>query len=86
MSEGKIQLIEGESPLDAVLSILGWTQKEFSKRIGPDPSTLRRWKKGESEASLTLPQIKELDKALREKGLTIQDLPDSFAPYKVKSA
>jgi transcriptional regulator with XRE-family HTH domain len=82
MNSGKIPLVEGESPLDALLDLLDVSQKEFSRRIGVDDSTLRRWKSGTSEARFSLTQIKALKRELEAVGLSLEDLPDSFSPYK----
>ncbi len=82
MDSVKIPLVEGESPLDKLLEILDVSQKEFSRRIGVDDSTLRRWKSGKSEARFSLHQMKALKKELESVGLALEDLPDSFSPYK----
>ena len=90
MDSGKIPLVEGESPLDGLLQALGMNQAEFCAAVGVSPSTPSRWKgvgeKKPTDATFTIPQLKRLKKLLEAKGLSVDDLPDSFAPYHAKSA
>jgi hypothetical protein len=89
MNQGKIPLVEGESPLDKLLEILGMTQLEFCIQVGLNPSTPSRWKgvggKPPTETSLTLRQCKNFSALLAKNNLDWTDLPDSFAPYEGKS-
>jgi transcriptional regulator with XRE-family HTH domain len=86
MNQGKVPLVEGESPLDSLLQILGMTQAEFCVYMGISPSTPSRWKgiagKPPTEAKFSIVQLKRLSVLLDNKGLSVEDLPDSFAPYK----
>ena len=90
MNPGKIPLVEGESPLDALLELLGMNQAQFCIYMGISPSTPSRWKgvggKPPTEVTFTMRQWKRFSKLLEAKNLTVADLPDSFAPYQSESA
>jgi hypothetical protein len=87
MDVGKIPLEEGKSPLDTLLRMLGdISMAEFARRLGVNEKTVRLWRKGVHPATFTLPQLKILKNELEAVGLSLEDLPDSFAPYHAKSA
>jgi transcriptional regulator with XRE-family HTH domain len=87
MNGGKIPLEEGKSPLDTLLKLLGdISMAEFARRLGVNEKTVRQWRKGVSAATFTLPQLKILKRELEAVGLSVEDLPDSFAPYQSESA
>jgi transcriptional regulator with XRE-family HTH domain len=87
MDTGKIPLEEGKSPLDTLLKMLGdISMAEFARRLGVNEKTVRLWRKGSRSATFTLPQLKILKNELEAVGLSLEDLPDSFAPYHAKSA
>ncbi|BAZ32358.1 XRE family transcriptional regulator [Cylindrospermum sp. NIES-4074] len=71
---------EGESPLKALRSDLDMSQEEFGRSIGTTARTISRWEAGDSVPTFTIPQLKALDRLLKLKGKTIQDLPDDFGP------
>jgi transcriptional regulator with XRE-family HTH domain len=78
----KLSTQEGESPLDALIKLLGCSSREdFARRIGVSERTVRRWVKG-TPATFTLAQMKALKRELDSIGFMIEDLPDSFAPTK----
>jgi transcriptional regulator with XRE-family HTH domain len=80
MVSGKLATQEGESPLDALIKLLGCSSREdFARRIGVSERTVRRWVKGKP-ATFTIPQIKALKRELDSIGFMLEDLPDSFAP------
>lgn len=54
---------------------------EFARRLRLNESTVRKWRKGINPATFTLPQMKILKRELEAVGLSLDDLPDSFAPY-----
>lgn len=72
--------------MDGLLEILEISQAEFCIFLGLSPSTPSRWKgvggRKPTEATFTVVQMKRLKQLLESKGLAIEDLPDSFAPYK----
>jgi hypothetical protein len=90
MNPAKIPLVEGESPLDALLQTLGMNQAQFCNVLGLSPSTPSRWKgvggKPPTEVTLSLRQWKRLCGLLEAKNLKPGDLPDSFGPYHAESA
>jgi hypothetical protein len=90
MNSGKIKLVEGESPLDALLEVLGMNQAQLCNFLGLSPSTPSRWKgvggKPPTEVTLSLRQWKRFNQLLETKNLKPDDLPDSFAPYHAKNA
>jgi transcriptional regulator with XRE-family HTH domain len=82
MDASKIPFEEGKSPLDTILHLMGdISMAEFARRLGVNERTVRMWRKGKHPASFTLAQLKVLGRELDRAGLTIYDLPDSFAPY-----
>lgn len=86
MVSSKLATKEGESPLDALIRLMGCTGREdFARRIGVSERTVRRWVKG-TPATFTIPQIKALKRELDSIGFTIEDLPDSFEPVNSENA
>lgn len=71
---------EGESSLKALRSELDMSQEEFGRSIGTTARTISRWEAGDSVPTFTIAQLKALDRLLKLKGKTIQDLPDYFGP------
>lgn len=70
----------GDSPLKALRSELDMSQEEFGRSIGTTARTISRWEAGDTVPTFTVAQMKALDKLLKSKGRTIQDLPDDFGP------
>jgi len=77
--ESRVQQ-DRESPLKALRDELDMSQEEFGRRIGTSARTISRWEAGDSLPTLTIVQIKALDRLLRFKGKSIQELPDHFGP------
>ena len=71
---------EGESPLKSIREALGCTQEQFAARIGVTSMTISRWERGAAPTTLTLPQIKAFSGELKKIGMTVDNLPDTFAP------
>ncbi len=71
---------ELESPLYMLRRLRRITQKELANELGVTETTVRNWEAGRSEPSLTIPQTKKLCKVL---GITLDELPDSFAPQPI---
>ena len=70
----------GESPLKAIREALDYTQEQFAVRIGVTGTTVSRWERGAAPTTLTLPQIKAFSMELKKIGMTVDNLPDTFAP------
>ncbi|WP_067774811.1 helix-turn-helix transcriptional regulator [Nostoc sp. NIES-3756] len=70
----------GDSPLKALRSELDMSQEEFGRSIGTTARTISRWEAGDTVPTFTVAQMKALDRLLKSKGRTIQDLPDDFGP------
>ncbi|KJH71219.1 helix-turn-helix domain-containing protein [Aliterella atlantica] len=77
--ESRVQQ-ESESPLKALREELDMSQEEFGRQIGTSARTVSRWEAGDSVPTFTIIQMKALDRLLRFKGKSIQELPDSFGP------
>jgi transcriptional regulator with XRE-family HTH domain len=73
---------EGESLLRSLRLELDMSQEEFGRSIGTTARTISRWEAGDTVPTFTVLQMKALDRLLRSKGKTIQDLPDNFGPQK----
>jgi putative transcriptional regulator len=73
---------EGEPLLRSLRLELDMSQEEFGRSIGTTARTISRWEAGDSIPTFTVTQMKALDRLLRSKGKTIQDLPDNFGPPK----
>lgn len=73
---------EGESPLRSLRLELDMSQEEFGRAIGTTARTISRWEAGDSVPTFTVTQMKALDRLLRSKSKSIQDLPDDFGPPK----
>jgi len=61
---------------------LDMSQEEFGRAIGTSARTISRWEAGDSVPTFTVPQMKALDRLLRSKGKSIQELPDNFGPMR----
>ena len=76
MSE-KLEAGESESPLKRMREAAGLSQQELASRMGVGVTTISRWERGASPATMTVPQIRAL---CRELGIAFEDLPDEFGP------
>ena len=74
----KVKLISGENALKQVRKALGMTHREFAKTLGTYPKTIVRWENRETKPMFSVSQMKALQKAMREIGLDVTDLPDDF--------
>ncbi|MEM7348058.1 MAG: helix-turn-helix transcriptional regulator [Chloroflexota bacterium] len=69
------------SPIEALrLERTTWSQVEFATFCGIPLATYRRWIGGQTEAKLTVPQLKKVCKELDIK--SVDDLPDDFGPVR----
>lgn len=70
----------GESPLKKLRDEWEMSQEEFARQIGTSARTISRWEAGDNIPTFTVPQMKALDRLLRSRGKTLNDLPDDFGP------
>jgi transcriptional regulator with XRE-family HTH domain len=54
----------------------GLSQEALARLVGVSSKTVSNWERGTNVASLTVPQMKALCKAL---GVTFSELPDDFS-------
>lgn len=73
---------ESESPLSKLRDELNMSQEEFGRAIGTTARTISRWEAGDTVPTFTILQMKALDRLLRSKGKSIQELPDYFGAPK----
>lgn len=57
---------------------LGLKQEEFADRIGVSRRSVIRWENGDFRPTLTIPQIKALEKELSKLKKSFNDLPDDL--------
>jgi putative transcriptional regulator len=74
----KVKLNPKESILKQIRQELGMTQEEFAKSIKAHRVSVAKWETGR-QPSLTIPQIKALQREMRKIGLDFSDLPDDFS-------
>lgn len=70
----------GESPLKKLRDEFGMSQEEFARAIGTSGRTVSRWEAGDNIPTFTIAQMKALDRLLRSRAKTLDDLPDDFGP------
>lgn len=66
---------DSESGLKKLREKAGLSQEALARLIGVTAKTVSNWERGISLASLTIPQVKSLCKALN---VTLDELPDQF--------
>ncbi|MDY6786277.1 MAG: helix-turn-helix transcriptional regulator [Cyanobacteriota bacterium] len=64
---------EPESEFKKLRERAGLSQEALARQIGVTSKTVSNWERGVSPASLTIPQIKALCRALN---VTLEELPD----------
>lgn len=74
----KVKLVEGENALKQIRQALGMSQRKFAEALGTYQKTIVRWENGETKPMFSVPQMKALQKAMREIGLDVTDLPDDL--------
>jgi putative transcriptional regulator len=74
----KVKLVEGKNALKQIRESLGMTQEKFADSIGVNRKSIVRWENGRTKPMFSVPQMKALQKAMREIGLDVTDLPDDF--------
>jgi len=73
----KFQLQETNSPFKRLRLSVKLSQEQLARQIGVAVSTIRRWEKGQAEPTMTVAQMKEFCKAVKQ---NFDDLPDSLLP------
>lgn len=81
-----------DSSVSALLQIreaLAMSRNEFGNQLGVDYDTINKWERSKVNIRLSIPQIKRLDKFIKQLGLTWEDLPDhlgdpNISPPEVK--
>jgi transcriptional regulator with XRE-family HTH domain len=68
---------EPESEFKKLRERAGLSQEALARQIGVTSKTVSNWERGVSPASLTIPQIKALCRALN---VTLEELPDRLGP------
>ena len=74
----KVKLIVGENALKQIREALGMSQRRFAKTIGVNHMTIFRWENGQTKPMFSVAQVKALQKAMKEIGLDVTDLPDDL--------
>lgn len=78
MSTSKRRINESDSMFENLrIERTNLNQEQFLKAVGIPHKTWRRWITGETEAKLTLKQLKALCRVLGFK--SVEELPDDFA-------
>ena len=62
--------------MKAIREELNLSQQELAQRLGVAVGSVSRWERGASQMSLTIPQIKNFMRLLREINMSIEDIPD----------
>ncbi len=75
----------GESPLKQLRDEFGMSQEEFARQIGTSVRTVSRWEAGDNVPTFTIAQMKALDRLMRSKEKTLEDLPDQFSSGATKN-
>jgi len=70
----------GESPLKKLREEFGMSQEEFAREIGTSARTVSRWEARDNIPTFMIAQMKALDRLLRSRSKTLDDLPDEFGP------
>ena len=83
MYRGMTMMIDKvQSPLMLLRKRAGLNQQDLARLLGVSRTTIMRWETGRATPKLSLIQVKALCRSL---GVTVEDLPDNFAPQPVPS-
>lgn len=69
---------QGESVLKAIRETLGMSREQMAVELSIAATTVYRWETGRAVPSLTIPQVKSLNKILKRINMTVDDLPDDL--------
>ncbi len=73
----KSQRQETNSPFKRLRLNVKLSQEQLAREIGVAVSTIRRWEKGQAEPTMTVAQMKEFCRAVKQ---SFEDLPSSLMP------
>jgi DNA-binding transcriptional regulator YiaG len=73
----KSQRQETNSPFKRLRLNVKLSQEQLAREIGVAVSTIRRWEKGQAEPTMTVFQMKEFCRAVKQ---NFEDLPNSLLP------
>ncbi|MEM8828707.1 MAG: helix-turn-helix transcriptional regulator [Cyanobacteria bacterium P01_G01_bin.19] len=73
----KSQRQETNSPFKRLRLNVKLSQEQLAREIGVAVSTIRRWEKGQAEPTMTVAQMKEFCRAVKQR---FEDLPNSLLP------
>ena len=73
----KSQRQETNSPFKRLRLNVKLSQEKLAREIGVAVSTIRRWEKGQAEPTMTVAQMKEFCRAVKQ---SFEDLPNSLLP------
>lgn len=79
----KSQPQETNSPFKKLRLNVKLSQEQLAREIGVAVSTIRRWEKGQAEPTMTVNQMKEFCRAVKQK---FDELPNSLLPPKNSGA
>ena len=77
MRPKKTQRQETNSPFKRLRLNVKLSQEQLAREIGVAVSTIRRWEKGQAEPTMTVAQMKEFCRAVKQ---SFEDLPSSLLP------
>lgn len=77
MRPKKTQRQETNSPFKRLRLNVKLSQEQLAREIGVAVSTIRRWEKGQAEPTMTVAQMKEFCRAVKQ---SFEDLPISLLP------
>ncbi len=73
----KSQRQETNSPFKRLRLNVKLSQEQLAREIGVAVSTIRRWEKGQAEPTMTVAQMKDFCRAVKQ---SFEDLPTSLLP------
>ena len=73
----KSQHQETNSPFKRLRLNVKLSQEQLAREIGVAVSTIRRWEKGQAEPTMTVAQMKEFCRAVKQ---SFDELPNSLLP------
>lgn len=73
----KSQHQETNSPFKRLRLNVKLSQEQLAREIGVAVSTIRRWEKGQAEPTMTVAQMKEFCRAVKQ---SFEELPNSLLP------
>ncbi len=78
----KSQHQETNSPFKRLRLNVKLSQEQLAREIGVAVSTIRRWEKGQAEPTMTVSQMRQFCKAVKQ---NFEELPNSLLPTKINN-